>query len=80
MTSGRFFEEVSRFVRSQPAVQFIVMAAPKGTETRGGDKFAAALEELHQQFEGEILLVEKAGQITRVSDLYLQSSLQEKLV
>jgi hypothetical protein len=80
VASGRFFGEVIRFVRSQPAVQFIVMAAPKARESKEGSKFGAALKHLHQEFEGEILLVEKAGQITRVSDLYLQSSTQETSV
>ncbi len=69
--SGRFFEEVIRFVRTQPAVQFIVTGAPKNREGKDGYKFASALKQLHEEFEGEILLVEKAGQITRVSELYL---------
>jgi len=77
VTSGRFFQEIIRFVRSQPAIQFIVMAAPKDGQTRNGSRFASALKQLHREFEGEILLVERAGQITRVSDLYLQSSAQE---
>ncbi len=80
VASGRFFDEVIRFVRSQPAIQFIVMAAPKERESKESSKFGAALRHLHQEFEGEILLVEKAGQITRVSDLYLQSSTQETSV
>jgi hypothetical protein len=80
VASGRFFEEVVRFVQSQPAVQFIIIAAPKDKESKGSSKFAAALDQLHQEFEGEILLVEKAGQVTRVSDLYLQSSAQETSV
>ena len=80
VASGTFFEEVIRFVRSQPAVQFIVMAAPRDRGNMGSRKFASALERLHREFEGEILLVEKAGRITRVSDLYLQSSAREKYV
>ncbi|HTY23159.1 MAG TPA: hypothetical protein VMC85_08510 [Desulfomonilaceae bacterium] len=67
--SGPFFEEVIRFVRSQPAVQFIVTAAPKNRESRDGYEFASALKHLHEEFEGEILLVEKAGKITRVPKL-----------
>ncbi|HMK34786.1 MAG TPA: universal stress protein [Desulfomonilaceae bacterium] len=70
---GRFFEEIIRFIRSQPSVQFIVMSAPKQKEGKDGAKFAAALKGLQKEFEGEILLVEKAGQITRVSDLYLRT-------
>ncbi|MEJ2717491.1 MAG: universal stress protein [Deltaproteobacteria bacterium] len=80
VASGEFFEEVTRFVESQPAVQFIVMAAPKERASKGRSKFASALERLHQEFEGEILLVEKAGRITRVSDLYLKSSAQERYI
>jgi hypothetical protein len=68
--SGPFLEEVIRFVRSQQAVQFIVAAAPKNRDSKDGNKFASALKHLHEEFEGEILLVEKAGQITRVSKLY----------
>lgn len=80
VASGRFVDEVTRFVRSQPAVQFIVMAAPKDRENKSGSRFFTELERLHQEFEGEILLVEKAGQITRVSDLYLQGASQETQV
>jgi hypothetical protein len=68
--SGRFLDEVIRFVRSQPAVQFIVAAAPKNRDSKNSHNFASALKHLHEEFEGEILLVEKAGQITRVSELY----------
>ena len=77
---GKFFEEVTRFVQSQPAVQFIVMAAPNRKRSKGNRSFASALEQLREEFEGEILLVEKAGRITRVSDLYLESSAQERYV
>jgi hypothetical protein len=73
VASGRFFDEVIRFVRSQPSVQFLVMSAPKQRQRQDGSKFAAALKCLQQEFEGEILLVEKAGQITRVSDRYLRT-------
>jgi hypothetical protein len=69
VTSGRFFEEVIRFVRSRTGVQFIVMAAPREREEGDGAKFRS-LKRLHEEFEGEILLVEKAGQITKVSDRY----------
>ena len=80
IASGEFFEEVTRFVASQPAVQFIVMGAPRDRAGKGRSKFTSALEQLHQEFEGEILLVEKAGRITRVSDLYLKNSAQERYI
>jgi len=80
VATGRFLEVVTRFVQSQPAVQFVIMAAPKDRESKPGGKFSFSLSRLHHEFEGEILLVEKAGQITRVSDLYLQSSAQETQV
>ncbi len=73
VASGRFFDEVIRFVRFQTSVQFLVMSAPKQRQGEDGPKFAAALKRLQQEFEGEILLVEKAGQITRVSDRYLRT-------
>jgi hypothetical protein len=76
-TSGRFLNEVMRFVRSQPSVRFIVMAAQLVKERLENADFAASLKRLHTEFEGEILLVEKAGEIMKVSDLYLQSSERE---
>ncbi len=76
-TSGRYWDEVMRFVRTQPSVRFIVMAAPKIKERLESAEFATSLKLLHLEFEGEILLVEKAGEIMKVSDLYLQSSERE---
>jgi len=77
VASGDFFEEVIQFVRSQSAVRFIVMALPKKTKGKDGNKFASEIKHLHEEFEGEILLVEKAGHITRVCDRYLQPSAKE---
>jgi len=77
VTSGRFFEEVIRFVQSQPAVRFVVMAPPREGSGKEGSRLASALKRLHEEFEGEILLVEKAGQVTRVSDLYPHRSKRE---
>lgn len=74
---GRFLDEVTRFLRSQPAVQFIVIAAPEGRQGKAGGGFASALRKLCHEFEGEISLVEKAGQVIQFSDLYLQRSFQE---
>jgi hypothetical protein len=78
-TSGAFFDVVLRFVRSQPRVQFIVMDARCARSGDGASGFNSSLTHLHEEFEGEILLVEKAGEITRVSDHYLQSSVTETL-
>jgi nucleotide-binding universal stress UspA family protein len=71
VSSGRFFEEIMRFVRSHPAVQFIVMSSLKEKKSEDYSKFTSALKQLHEEFEGEILLVEKAGKVARASDLYV---------
>jgi K+-sensing histidine kinase KdpD len=76
VASGDFFKEVIRFVRAQPAVRFIVIGLPKLMRGVDGSKFAAKIKHLHEEFEGEILLVEKAGHITRVCDHYLQRSVK----
>ncbi len=71
VSTGQFFEEIMRFVRSHPAVQFIVMAASKEKKSEDYSKFTSDLKQLHKEFEGEILLVEKAGKVARASDLYV---------
>jgi hypothetical protein len=80
VTSGPFVDEVIRFVRAQSRVQFIVIEAPSETQSDDGSGFASSLKRLQREFEGEILLVEKAGRITRVSERYLKSSSRETLV
>lgn len=80
VTTGRFFEEVIRFVRSRPAVQFVIIAASRQGKGEEKSMFSMELEHLHQECESEILLVEKAGQVTRVSDLYAQRSEKENSV
>lgn len=77
VTSGRFSDEVIRFVRSRPAVQFIIIAAPRHLNREGKPMSSLELKYLHEQCESEILLVEKAGQVTRVSDLYARRSEKE---
>jgi hypothetical protein len=77
--SGAFLDGVLRFVRSQPGVQFIVMDVRCAKSGDGASGFISSLAHLHEEFEGEILLVEKAGTVTRVSDHYLQSSVTETL-
>jgi hypothetical protein len=74
VTSGRFFEEIIRFVRSRPSVQFVIIAASRQRERGEKSMFSLELEHLHEECGSEILLVEKAGQVTRVSDLYAQRS------
>lgn len=80
VASGRFIDEVLRFVRSQSGVQFIVMPASREREGKDSAKSESALKHLTREFEGEILLVEKAGDMTRVSDLYLENSARENSV
>lgn len=77
LAGGVFVEEVLRFVQSQPSVQFIVMAAPKDLGNDESSEPNAALKRLHQEFDGEILLVQKAGDITRVSALHPRNSERE---
>ncbi len=77
LAGGVFIEEVLRFVPAQPSVQFIVMSAPIDLGDDEGSEPDVALKRLHQEFDGEILLVEKAGDITRVSDLHPRNSERE---
>lgn len=74
VTAEKLFEEVVRFVRSHRTIQFIVLAAPSAKEGADASSFRASLMRLRTAFEGEILVVEKAGQISRVSDEYSQRS------
>ncbi len=69
VTSGDFFDQLLQFIRSQPIIQFIVL---NETNLSGGDahKFDHGLRNLRQEFEGEILLVRKAGDVTHFPDLY----------
>jgi hypothetical protein len=70
-SSGDLFDELITFVRSQPSIQFIVIASPKDSGSKEGSSPGPQLRRLHSEFEGEILLVQKGGLITRVSDLHL---------
>ncbi|MGC8659485.1 MAG: hypothetical protein ACP5U1_10470 [Desulfomonilaceae bacterium] len=69
LASGNFIEEISRFTAFNPSVQFIVMAAPERFSSTDESSFTEDLKSLRDTFEGEILLVEKAGHVTRVPDL-----------
>jgi hypothetical protein len=70
-SSGDLFDELITFVRSQPSIQFIVMAAHHDSAGKEGSSLGPQLRRLHSEFAGEILLVQKGGHITRVSDLHL---------
>ncbi len=70
-SSGDLFDELITFVRSQSSIQFIVIASPKDSGGKEGSSPGPQLRRLHSEFEGEILLVQKGGLITRVSDLHL---------
>jgi hypothetical protein len=70
-SSGDLFDELITFVRSQPSIQFIVIASPKDSGGKEGSSPGPQLRRLHSEFEGEILLVQKGGLITCVSDLHL---------
>jgi len=67
VTQGLFSEEVIRFVRSRPAVKFVIIAAPRHLKGEEKSMFSLELEHLYEECESEILLVEKAGHVTRVS-------------
>lgn len=67
--SGDFFKEIEKFASFNPSVHFIVMAAPEESNAVGHSHFVEDLKSLREKFEGEILLVQKAGHVTRVPDL-----------
>jgi hypothetical protein len=75
VSSGPFFEEVLRFSHSQSAMQFIVMGldCPPG----GQPQCSPPLKSLHQQFEGEVLLVRGQGKVLRLTDLCRQNHARE---
>ena len=75
--SGSFFEEITRFASFNPSVQFIVMAGPEEPNLAENSVFGEELKVLREKFEGEILLVQKAGQVTRVPDLRLRDPSRE---
>jgi nucleotide-binding universal stress UspA family protein len=69
LAAGAFCDEILAFARAQSALQFIVLGWP---EDRHRDRYpgcAEALKSLHQQIDGEILLVRGQGKVTRVMDL-----------
>jgi hypothetical protein len=70
VSSGPFYEEVLRFAHSQSGMQFIVMGLDWVAE--GGLTCSPPLKSIHQQFEGEVLLVRGQGKVMRLTDLCRQ--------
>ncbi len=69
VTSGDFFDEILQFVRSKPIIQFIVLDESNFAEA-DVHEINGGLRRLRKAFEGEILLVKRAGAVTHVSDPY----------
>lgn len=67
LSSGPFFEEVARFLDSQPAFRFLVVGVPRGQAEAEQQTRPSALKDLHRQFSGEILLVREQGKITNLA-------------
>lgn len=68
LSSGPFYEEVLRFANSQSSVQFIIMGVA-GDFPQGKMECSSLLERVHQQFEGEVLLVRVQGKVARLADI-----------
>ena len=67
---GPFFQEVIRFVQVQSSVDFIVMGLPSDSPKRKRDAFPASIMRLHDQFAGEILLVQEREGVTQLAKRY----------
>jgi nucleotide-binding universal stress UspA family protein len=68
LSLGPFYEEVLRFVRSQPAIHLIVMGAPDKPGGAPHPDSPSALRSLRGFFEGEVLLVRRQGKVMRLTD------------
>jgi nucleotide-binding universal stress UspA family protein len=68
LSLGPLYEEVVRFVRSQPAIHLIVMGAPEKPRTAQQADSPSALWILQDLFEGEVLLVRRQGEVVRLTD------------
>jgi nucleotide-binding universal stress UspA family protein len=68
ISSGPFYEEVLRFSNSQSSVQFIIMGVAGDFPSKRME-CSPLLESLHQQFEGEVLLVRVQGKVARLADI-----------
>jgi len=76
ISSGPFYEEVLRFANSQRSVQFIIMGVA-GEFPLGEMECSPLLRSLHQQFEGEVLLVRVQGKVARLAELCRQNISRE---
>jgi nucleotide-binding universal stress UspA family protein len=72
ISSGPFYEEVLRFSNSQSSVQFIIMGVAGDFPSKRME-CSPLLESLHQQFEGEVLLVRVQGKVARLADICRQN-------
>jgi len=68
LSLGPFYEEVFRFVRSQPAIHIIVMGAPEKRRGAHHPKSPSPLRILQGFFEGEVLLVQRQGEVMRLTN------------
>jgi nucleotide-binding universal stress UspA family protein len=68
LSLGPFYEEVFRFVRSQPAIHIIVMGAPEKRRGAHHPDSPSALRILQGFFEGEVLLVRRQGEVMRLTN------------
>jgi hypothetical protein len=76
ISSGPFYEEVLRFSNSQSSVHFIIMGLA-GDFPQGRMECSPLLKSLHQQFEGEVLLVRVQGKVARLADICRQNFTRE---
>ncbi len=68
LSLGPFYEEVVRFVRSQPAIHIIIMGAPEKRRGAHHPGSPSALRILQGFFEGEVLLVQRQGEVMRLTN------------
>ena len=76
VASGAFSEEVRRFSSSEVSIQFIIMGVA-GDFPRGLMECSPLLQSLHQQFDGEVLLVRVQGKVARLGDICRQKLTRE---
>ncbi len=69
LAAGGFCDEVMAFAGAQSALQFIILGWPEDWRRDRYQGCAAALNSLHQQIGGEILLVRGQGKVSRLTDL-----------
>jgi hypothetical protein len=75
ISSGPFYDEVLRFANSQSSVRFIIMGLAGDLQER--TECSPLLASLHQQFEGEVLLVRVQGKVERLADICRQNFTRE---